>query len=149
VLEGDTYPLAVSHPLDANSEFNLLSANLVVQAGCQFILDVRPRGCTNVEYRPCGVAPREGTIMTKSLLTGMVVCAALAVFAGNADAYKAHAHKADKTTPTWTTGAHRGSLPDGPRVNTGPYGIDPLYESCDEPWKYPAYGCPGRGGGQG
>jgi hypothetical protein len=33
--------------------------------------------------------------MTKSLLTGMAVCAALAVFAGNADAqvHKAHVHK--------------------------------------------------------
>jgi hypothetical protein len=36
----------------------------------------------------------EGTIMTKSLLTGMAVCAALALFAGNAYAYvrKAHGH---------------------------------------------------------
>ena len=33
--------------------------------------------------------------MTKSLLTGMAVCAALAIFAGNADAHvrKAHVHK--------------------------------------------------------
>jgi hypothetical protein len=34
--------------------------------------------------------------MTKSLFTGIVVCVALAVFAGNANAYKAHTHKTHK-----------------------------------------------------
>jgi hypothetical protein len=84
----------------------------------------------------------EGTIMTKSLLTGIAICTTLAVFAGNANAYKTHAHKTHKTTTTSTT----GTLPTGTRVNTGPHGNDPLYKSCDEPWKHPAYVCPGSGG---
>ncbi len=82
--------------------------------------------------------------MTKSLLTGIAICTTLAVFAGNANAYKAHAHKTHKTTTISTTGPLRGSLPNGTRVNTGPRGIDPLYESCEAPWKYPAYQCPGN-----
>jgi hypothetical protein len=75
----------------------------------------------------------EGTIMAKSLLTGIAICTALAVFAGNAYAYKAHAHRTHKTTTTSIT---------------GPHGNDPLYKSCEAPWKYPAYQCP-NGGGEG
>lgn len=82
--------------------------------------------------------------MAKSLLTGIAICTTLAVFAGNANAYKAHAHKAHKTTATSTTGTQSGRLPNGTRVNTGPNGNDPLYESCDAPWKHPAYQCPGN-----
>jgi hypothetical protein len=82
--------------------------------------------------------------MMKSLLTGIAICTTLAVFAGNANAYKAHAHKTHKTTTTSTTGTQSRSLPNGTRVNTGPNGNDPLYQSCDEPWKHPAYACPGN-----
>jgi hypothetical protein len=88
----------------------------------------------------------EGTIMAKSLLTGIAICTTLAVFAGNANAYKAHAHKTHKTTTTSTTGIQRGSLPYGIRVNTGARAIDPLWESCEAPWKYAAYACPNSGG---
>jgi hypothetical protein len=102
----------------------------MVRAGCQSIL------CGSCE---AGISV-DGTIMMKSLLTGIAICTTLAVFAGNANAYKAHAHKTHKTT---TTGPHRGSLPNGTRVNTGPHGNDLLYESCDAPWKHPAYQCPG------
>jgi hypothetical protein len=88
----------------------------------------------------------EGTIMAKSLLTGIAICTTLAMCAGNAHAYKVHAHKTHKTTTTSTTGPHSGSLPKGSRINTGPHGNDPLYKACDEPWKYPAYACPNSGG---
>jgi len=40
--------------------------------------------------------------MTKSLLTGIAVCAALAVFAGNANAHKAHTY-ATRTVSTWSS----------------------------------------------
>jgi hypothetical protein len=83
----------------------------------------------------------EGTIMTKSLLTGIAICTTLAIFAGNANAYKAHTHKTQKTHKTTTTST------TGTRVNTGPHGNDPLYKSCEAPWKYPAYACPGVGEG--
>jgi hypothetical protein len=82
--------------------------------------------------------------MTKSLLTRIAICTTLAVFAGNANAHKAHAHKTykiHKTHKTTTTGTQR---PNGARVNTGPHGNDPLYESCEAPWKHPAYQCPGN-----
>jgi hypothetical protein len=82
--------MAIMHPPGANSEFNLLNANLVVRAGCQFILDVWLRGYIE-RWSTTLVAlhtTKEGKIMTKSLLTGMAVCAALAVFAGNAYAYR-------------------------------------------------------------
>jgi hypothetical protein len=89
--------------------------------------------------------------MMKSLLTGIAICTTLAVFAGNANAHKAHAQKAHNTTTTWPTGPQRGSLPYGygilpndTRVYTGPHGGDPLYESCEAPWKHPAYQCPGN-----
>jgi hypothetical protein len=88
-----------------------------------------------------------GTIMAKSLLTGIAICTMLAIFAGNANAYKARAHKTHKTTTTLTTGAQSSRLPNGIRVNTGPRGDDPLYKSCDAPWKYPAYQCPNDSGG--
>jgi hypothetical protein len=84
--------------------------------------------------------------MAKSLLNGIAICTTLAVFAGNANAYKAHAHKTHKMTTTLTTGTQSGSLPKGIRVNTGPRVIDPLWESCEAPWKYPAYACPNSGG---
>ena len=84
--------------------------------------------------------------MAKSLLTGIAICTTLALFAGNADAYKARAQKTHKTTTTSTTGMPRGSLPSGTRVNTGRRVIDPLWESCEAPWKYPAYACPNSGG---
>jgi hypothetical protein len=93
--------------------------------------------------------------MTKLLLTGIAICTTLAVFAGNADAYKAHAHKTHKTT-TWTAGRQRGSLPHrygilpyGTRLNTGPGGNDPLYESCEYPWRHPDMQCPGANDGGG
>jgi hypothetical protein len=90
----------------------------------------------------------EGTIMTKSVLTGIAVCAALAVFAGNANAHKAHAHGSHKTHKTTTTGIRSGSpLPNGTSVNTGPHGNDPIYSACDYPWKDPGYQCPGNGQG--
>ena len=84
--------------------------------------------------------------MRKSLLTGIAACAALAALAGNANAYEVHAHKAHKTTTTSTTGPQGRSLPNGTRINTGPHGNDPLYESCESPWKHPEYACPGVGG---
>ena len=80
--------------------------------------------------------------MTKSLLTGTAICTALAIFAGNANAYKAHAHKTHNTTIPSTNGAQSGTP-----VNAGPHGNDPLYESCDQPWKHPAYQCPGNDAG--
>ena len=80
--------------------------------------------------------------MSKSLLTGIAICTTLAVFAGNANAYKAHAHKTYKTTTTSTTGTQSGSLPNGTRVKPNLHDNDPLYASCGEPWKYPAYQCP-------
>jgi len=81
--------------------------------------------------------------MTKSLLTGLAICTALAVFPGNADAHKAHAYRAHRATTLWTNGTHRGSPPYG-RVNTGPHGIDPLYDSCEHPWRHPEMQCPGN-----
>jgi hypothetical protein len=85
--------------------------------------------------------------MTKSLLTGIAICTTLAVFAGNANAYKAHARKTHKTTTTSATRIQSGTLRNGTHVNTGPHGNDPLYESCDAPWKHPAYQCPGNDSG--
>jgi hypothetical protein len=85
----------------------------------------------------------EGTIMTKSLLTGIAICTTLALFAGNANAYKAHAHNTHKTATPPTTGAQSGNAA-ATRGDAGPHGNDPLYESCDEPWKHPAYQCPGN-----
>ena len=85
--------------------------------------------------------------MTKSLITGIAICTTLAVFAGNAKAYKAHAHRTHKTTTSSTTGTQSGSVPSGTRVNTGPHGNDPIYSACDYPWKDPAYQCPGNGQG--
>jgi hypothetical protein len=84
----------------------------------------------------------EGTIMSKSLLTGIAICTTLALFVGNADAYKAHAHKTHKATTTSPAGMWSGT-----RVDTGPHGSDPLYQSCEEPWKHPAYQCPGNDSG--
>jgi hypothetical protein len=77
--------------------------------------------------------------MTKSLLTGIAICTVLAVFAGNADAYKAHAHK---TTTTWAKPPLWGPMPNRSHVNTGPYGNDPIYESCEYPWRHLEVGCP-------
>lgn len=84
--------------------------------------------------------------MAKSSLTGIAICTTLIVFAGNANAYKARAQKTYKTTTHKTTTTTTGTLPNGTRVNTGPNGNDPLYKSCDEPWKYLAYQCPGSDG---
>jgi hypothetical protein len=81
-------------------------------------------------------------IMTKSLVTGIATCTALAVFAGNANAYKAHAHKTYRTTTTSTTGTYRGSVASGTRVNTSSNRNDPIYESCEYPWRHPDVGCP-------
>ena len=78
--------------------------------------------------------------MTKSLLTGIAICTTLAVFAGNANAHKAHAHKTHKTTTIWTI----GNPPYGSRVNTAPRGADPLYDSCEYPWRHPDMQCPGN-----
>jgi len=80
--------------------------------------------------------------MTKSLLTGIAACTALAVLAGDANAYKARAHKTYKTTTTSTTGIYRGSVPTGVRVNTSRNGGDPIYESCEYPWRHLEVGCP-------
>lgn len=83
--------------------------------------------------------------MTKSLLTGIAICTTLAVFAGNAAAYKAYGHKTHKTMTTSTSGTQSGGLPNHTRVNNaGPRGSDPLYDSCETPWKHPAYQCPGN-----
>jgi hypothetical protein len=87
--------------------------------------------------------------MPKSLLAGIAICTTLAVFAGNANADKTHAHKTHKTTAKSTAGTQNHHLASGTRVNTGPNGDDPLYKSCDEPWKHLAYACPGIGGGDG
>jgi hypothetical protein len=136
------------HPIaDINDEFNSLNANLVVLAGCHSISTkaaawLHHRGASPL--RRC--TPMEGTIMTKSLLTGIALCTTLALFAGNANAYKVHAHNAHKTMTPSTTGAQSGTAA-GTRVNAGPHGNDPLYESCDEPWKHPAYQCPGNDAG--
>jgi hypothetical protein len=46
--------------------------------------------------------------MTRSLLTGMAVCAALAVFAGNANAYKAPVHPARTAQPTMSSLTAKG-----------------------------------------
>ena len=83
--------------------------------------------------------------MTTSLLTGIATCAALTVFAGNPNAYTAHAHKTHKsynTATTSTTSTYRGSVPNGTRVNTSPNGNEPIYESCEFPWRHPGVGCP-------
>jgi hypothetical protein len=90
-------------------------------------------------------------MMTRSLLTGVAICTTLTVFAGNANAYKAHAHKTHKTMSTWTTGTQRGIrpygyLPYGTRFSTGPNGNDPLYESCEYPWRHLDMECPGLAG---
>jgi hypothetical protein len=87
------YPQA--HQSDSNSEFNLLNTNLVVPAGCRLISDQQPQASAP-PLRRC--TTKEGTIMTKSLLTGMAVCAALAILAGGADARKA------QKAPIRTTG---------------------------------------------
>jgi hypothetical protein len=52
--------------------------------------------------------------MAKSLLTGMAVCAALAVFVGNADAYKnkASVHKAWTARTLSSLAARGGPLHD-------------------------------------
>lgn len=81
--------------------------------------------------------------MTKSLLTGLAICTALAVCPGHASAHKAHAHKHHNATSVWTHGIQRDSLPYG-RANTGPHGNDPLYESCEYPWRHPDMQCPGN-----
>jgi len=81
--------------------------------------------------------------MTKSLLTGIAICTALAVFTGNASAHKAH-HKYHRTRTLWTNGTERGILPYGTRVNTGPHGNDPLYDACEYPWRHPDMQCPGN-----
>jgi hypothetical protein len=133
---------------DTQDKFTGLNANLMGPAGCQSILNAAAarlhlRGAPPL--RRC--TPVEDTIMAKSLLAGIAICTTLAVFAGNANAYKARAHKTHKTTTTLTTGAQSSRLPNGTRVNTGPHGDDPLYKSCDTPWKYPAYQCPNDGGG--
>jgi hypothetical protein len=133
---------------DTHDEFTRLNANLMGPAGCQSILNaaatrLHQRGAPPM--RRC--TPVEATIMAKSLLTGIAICTTLAVFAGNAYAYKAHAHKTHKTTTTLTTGTQSSRLPNGARVNTGPHGNDPLYMSCEAPWKYPAYQCPNAGSG--
>jgi hypothetical protein len=79
--------------------------------------------------------------MTKSLLVGIAICTTLAVFGGaSAGARKAHTHKAHnthKTSTTSTTGTRRSTLPDGPRANN-----DPIYESCEYPWRHLDVGCP-------
>ena len=84
----------------------------------------------------------ESTIMTKSLFTGIAICTALAVFTGNTNAYNAHAHKTHKTTTTSTRPPLRVPVPDRSRVDTGPYGNDPIYESCEFPWRHLEVGCP-------
>jgi len=76
----------------------------------------------------------------------------LAVFAGNANAYKARGHKSHKTATTSTTGTARGSVPYrivpyGADVNTGPNRTDPLYDSCEHPWRHLDMECPGIGAG--
>jgi hypothetical protein len=71
--------------------------------------------------------------MTKSLLTGIAIFTALAVFAGNANVYKAHALKTHKTTTTSTRPPLWMPVPNRSRVNTGPHGNDPIYESCEYP----------------
>lgn len=84
--------------------------------------------------------------MTKSLLTGFVVCATLAMFSGNSFAHKARIHKTHRI-PMWTNSMPRGSLPYGTRVNPGPHGDDPLYDSCEYPWRHPEVQCPGNDNG--
>ena len=85
--------------------------------------------------------------MTKSLLAGIATWTALAVFAGNADAYTAHAHHTRRTMTTSAPGSHGGSASDGTRsrtrVNTRRNdGADPIYDSCEFPWRHPGVGCP-------
>ena len=50
--------------------------------------------------------------MTKSLLTGIAVCAALAVFAGNANAHKAPIHTTRTAQSTSSLTAKGGPLHD-------------------------------------
>jgi hypothetical protein len=69
---------AASH---ANSEFNLLKANLVVRTGCQFNFGDAAR----MLHQRAKWRHAMKTLITA--LAGMAVCAALAVFAGNADAH--------------------------------------------------------------
>jgi len=133
-----------THPVaDINDEFNSLNANLVVHAGCR---SISKRQLPRLPHRAPPLrrcTPREGTIMMKSLLTGIAICTTLAIFAGNADANKAHARKTHAIATPSTTGVQSGRAA-GTRVNSGPHGNDPLYESCDEPWKHPDVQCPGN-----
>jgi hypothetical protein len=120
------YSIAVPH---ANSEFNFMNVNLVAPVRCEYILDRQPKGGINVEHRPCGVAPlKEGTIMTKSLLTGIAVCAALAVFAGNANAYRAPIHTTRTAQSMSSLTAKGGPLHDCVHVTfpqCGPHEPEP------------------------
>ena len=88
--------------------------------------------------------------MTKSLLTGITICTMLAVFVGNANAYKARGHKTHKTATTSSVGTtERGGVPYrirpyGAGVNAGPHGDDPLYDACEHPWRHLDLQCPGN-----
>jgi hypothetical protein len=67
---------------DINDEFNPLNTNLVVAADAAIIL----------EAGRLALHLKDGRIMTKSVLTGIAVCAALAAFSGNANAYTTSTH---------------------------------------------------------
>jgi len=79
--------------------------------------------------------------MTKSLVAGTAICAALAVLAGNAEAHRAHAHKTHTTVTTSTKPPLGMPAPDRARISTGPY-HDPIYEACEFPWRHLEVGCP-------
>ncbi len=82
--------------------------------------------------------------MTKSLpIVGIAICATLAAFAGaNASAHKAHPRKLHRTTTTSTRPPLRAPEPDRSRSAAGPRSIDPIYDSCENPWRHLEVGCP-------
>src|SRR5262249_16778427 len=97
----------------------------------------QPRGCINVDHPLAASALKEGTIMTKPLVTGIrivasaVAAALLATSAQAAHHKKSHRHPA----PPYAQAVQ-------PKPQPKPAG-DPLYESCDFPWKHPDVQCPG------
>jgi hypothetical protein len=98
----------------ANSDFNLLNANLVVATGARFIvIRVDERLGRKAEAAgPWAINRRHAMKTLTTALTGMAVCTALAMFAGNADA---HVNK----TAIHTTNMARGfasSLPERGRI---------------------------------
>jgi hypothetical protein len=102
---------------DINDEFNPLNTNLVVPADGAIILDA-----ARLAFHL-----KDGRIMTKSVLTGIAVCAALAVFSGNANAYKTRTHATRTVRSLSSLTARGGPLHDCVHVafpQCSPHGPD-------------------------